>query len=228
MKILCPNHKDSTPSLHLYDERAWCFVCNYSCPIEEVATAEQRIKIRKEPTDVRASIEFIKTLPVRKIRGLQFPVNDTGFYIVWPNLSFYKKRLTGERTRYLGPRGIRPPIFSYTGSNKEILVLVEGEINCMSLREAFPSTKITVASPGSASQFNQFVPFYLTYKTIYCIVDKDAAGVANGVVLKRELMKSQKRVELVALEMDFNDVLVESGTDGIKQKVKQEAPGLEL
>ena len=29
-KILCPNHKDSSPSLHLYQNRAHCFVCGFN------------------------------------------------------------------------------------------------------------------------------------------------------------------------------------------------------
>lgn len=224
MKINCPAHEDRTPSLHVYEDGGFCFVCGYRCSLEELDVDPEIV--RKEPTDVGAEIQRINSLPRRGIRGLELPVDSSGFYIVWPGMDFYKKRWFRGDVRYTGPRGIRPPLFTYPGSDKSVLIIVEGEMNAMSLKQAFPDTTATIASPGSASELLRHLYDYLNYSYTYAIVDYDPAGVVNGVALKDELLRRGKRVELITLKQDFNDVLVSRGVNGVKEVCQKE--GLEM
>jgi 5S rRNA maturation endonuclease (ribonuclease M5) len=107
------------------------------------------------------------------------------------------------------------------------LILVEGEINALSLKEAFPETNVTIASPGSCTNFMNYIQQYLQYTNIVCIIDYDIPGVVHGDQLRRELRKHKKHVELIPMVgRDINDVLVQEGVDGVKAWAKSQ--GLEL
>lgn len=222
MKQLCPAHQDSTPSLEVYPDGAYCFVCGYSCSLDQINV--DPAKVYREPTDVPAEIARIQGLPRTEIRGLQLPYDDTGYYIVWPDNSFYKKRWFRGDTRYTGPRGVRPPMFLYPGEHKKQVVVVEGEINAMSLKLAYPNTKTCIVSPGSIT--NTVKPelhnYCLEFDSTYAIVDYDAAGVVYGKEFKYQLLQKGKRVDLIPLKQDFNDILITRGILGIKEIIEKE------
>lgn len=221
MKILCPNHKDTNPSMHLYEERGYCFVCGYTCPVEEVASPTQMGQIKKEKTDVDEMLQYISELPVREHRGLQFPTNSTGFYVVYPNAKFYKKRLFEGRSRYIGPRGHKVPLYVHEGKSDDV-VIVEGEINARTLFEA-RVTIATIASPGSSTEMLTHLDKLLTHCGIFAIVvDRDVPGVAWGLKLKSELLKRGRRVILAALEKDYNQILQEEGFEKVKEVYRKE------
>lgn len=216
MKVLCPNHKDKTPSLHVYEDRAYCFVCRYSCPSDQIVSADELKELKKAPTDIAQYVEYIKTLPIMGIRGLSFHSDTSGFYIIWPGDNYFKKRVTIEDTknRYIGPRGHRAPLWVHKG-NSNLLVIVEGELNAMSL--ALCNPRYTLISPGSATELPKTLDYALTFSTIVIIVDKDIPGVGWGANLKHELIKRQKKVQLVAVEKDINQILQEEGKEGVKK-----------
>lgn len=223
MKILCTLHQDNNPSMHVYPEWSYCFVCGGRIKTE---TLGLKVPVVERPFDIDAMLAYIKTLTIKTVRGLQLPDNSTGYYIVWPNAKFYKKRMYSGHSRYIGPPKMRPPLFKLPRieSRSRILTIVEGELNALSLKEAFPSA--TIYSPGSATELMRHYNEYLPFKYIYVIVDKDAPGVAYGLQLRNRLQKDGKHAKLIAVEEDFNDVLVERGVEGLKETFKKEALGL--
>jgi 5S rRNA maturation endonuclease (ribonuclease M5) len=226
MKVLCPNHEDTNPSMYVYPERAYCFVCNFSCPSEEVLNGEEIQKLKKEPEDIQETIRYIKTLRKVYHRKLEFYSNGQGYYIIWPNGSYYKfRRYTGD-TRYYGPVGHKTPLFVLKDEGYKTLFIVEGEINALSFKQAYVQDEWTVCSPGSATELPRHLEFYLRFNDIYVIVDKDPAGVVWGLKLKNELLSRGKKVQLVALEKDLNDIWQETGKEGIEETLRKE--GLDL
>lgn len=225
LKVLCPAHKDTNPSLHLYEEWAHCYTCGYHVRIEEIATPEQILSMQKEPTDIGAELEYISSLPLKEIRGLALPADDRGYYIVWPDGHFYKKRMFNDTPRYVAPRGHPLPLFVYSVHPRN-LVIVEGELNAMSLHEACV-TDATIASPGGVAvprknRQLKYLDKFLTFDQIIVIVDKDVAGVCWGVKVKEELLKRGKRVQLIALEKDFNQQLQDGGIEEIRKTWKSQ------
>lgn len=220
MKINCtnPEHDDRTPSMHVYSDGAYCFVCGHTSPLEEVISSEEIRLIKKDPEDVYARLKIIKQLPKGRIRGLLLPRDASGYYIIWPDNSFYKKRRFNDTPRYYCPRGNKPPLFFYQ-QDQTSLVIVEGELNA---KTVFLSTitSASICSPGSAGELLKHLSKYLTFKNILIIVDKDAVGVAYGLELKALLLKSKKKVTLNAVEKDANQILQDSGFEGVREWFK--------
>lgn len=201
-KVRCvnPSHRDDTPSMEVYAEGAYCFSCGYST---HDVTGDYTPKPK---TDIGAEIEYIKSLPKRGFRGLEFHFDKEGFYILWPDLAFYKKRIFEGTNRYVGPTGHRPPPFKIPGTDTKNLILVEGEINALSLSVSVGNL-YTIASYGAASNYSICIPLCLIYHSIFVIVDKDIAGVDSGIKLKNQLLKWGKTVHLIATERDVNQIL---------------------
>lgn len=215
--------------MELYHDGAWCFVCGYKCGLDKVTnevTIEEIKKLKeKEPENVKEKIKYILNLPKRQERGLLVPFDDTGFYIIWPEKDFYKyRRNSGIGPRYVGPRGVRAPIFWLRSENKntKVCVITEGELNALSLGLAFRNHTFDIVSTGSVNELNRHMQFYTRYDKIYIFVDRDPAGVYNGIRLKEELTQKGKRVILIALDKDFNDILQTDGTQGIKETLRKE------
>lgn len=203
-KTFCPAHEDATPSLHLYPDGAFCFVCGYSCPLEAIGNEVKAIRL--PPQDLPSMLSYIESLTPKLIRGLWLPSDERGYYVVWPDNKYYKQRLFRGDARYKGPRGHRAPLFRYHRDSKN-LVIVEGELNAMSLLQIMPDIDAEVVSPGSCNEMIRHLNKYLLFDRVWCIVDKDAPGVANGLALKDELRRFNKPCTLIALETDINDHL---------------------
>lgn len=216
MRIHCPYHDDKTPSMYCYEEFAHCFVCNAHVPVERVLDGEDISKVKQEAEDVVSRLRIIQELGIDRIRSLSLPRDNEGYYIVWPSGDFYKYRYFGEGQRYKGPKGHKAPVFNL-GPDSNTLVVVEGEINALSLAEAFKTRRYAISSPGSCNEMMRHLPFYLTFKSISIIVDKDIPGVANGAALKAELIKRKKRVRLIACEKDINQILQDEGKEGVRR-----------
>ncbi len=212
--------------MELYHDGAWCFVCGYKCELSEVTnevTIEEIKKLKKQaPENIEEKIKEIDCLPKKEVRGFNLPYSESGVYLVWPDKSYYKLRRFDDKPRYIGPKGHKAPLFIIGGS-KTTLVVVEGEYNALSLKKIYEKDDgPTIVSPGSASELIRHWKYYLLFQKIYVIVDRDAAGVANGIRLRDELKKKGKRVVLIALEEDFNDMLQRNGTQEIKKRLKEE------
>lgn len=216
MKVLCKFHNDTIPSMHIYGLWAYCYVCKTQCPTEELDLPEYAKLIpKKDPTNVIVMLKHIKTLPTQIIRGFKLHYDERGFYIIWPEGNYYKRRNFEGRVRYTAPSGIKPPLFVYGGTSKH-LVVIEGELNAMSAYRASWSD-YKIVSPGPASDFMRHIRFYNYYQKITLILDHDAAGVVFGCQLKETLLKSGKHCNLVTVKQDFNDTLVKHGEEAVRE-----------
>lgn len=202
--------------MEIYDDGGYCFACGWVD--KSLADIEAP---KREPENLKDTLDYIRKLPRKQVRGLLLPYDETGFYVVWPDNSFYKKRIYNDKTRYLAPKGHRPPLFKYPSQSKT-LVLLEGELNCMSLHLALPGPEIAIASPGSASEFARHFENYLLFHDIFAIVDRDPAGISSGIELKTKLLKRGKRVELIAVNPDYNEVLQTEGATGVLKQFKKD------
>lgn len=218
MKILCPYHEDTNPSMEVYDDYSHCFVCGAHVPNRQVGVKSAKV-LKKTPTDIKTEISYIQTLPTRRIRGLDVPYDSKGFYIVWPSGQFYKRRSFQDEARYLAPTGVKAPLLKYSGKLKTIAV-IEGELNAISAYESIKSSKnceyATIASPGAATEFKRFIGEYLGYDRIILILDSDAAGIVAGLETKEMLLKLNKHASLVLKDTDYNDTLQLSGISEVK------------
>lgn len=217
MKVLCPRHDDNTPSMEIYPDSGYCWVCGAIVPLEELDLDE--IPIKQQPEDLSAMRRYIETLPTKTIRGLCLPEGPEGYYILWPGSDFYKLRTYRGGVRYKSPSGHRAPLFNL-GPYSKTLVLCEGEFNALSLAEAMEKRTWTIASPGSCNELSKHLEEYLTYDLIHVIVDFDKPGIIAGLKLKEQLVSRRKKVRLHAVESDFNDVLQTKGKEEIRRWVR--------
>ncbi len=82
MKILCtsPEHDESTPSMEVYDDGGYCFSCGW---VDK--SVGDREAPPREVVDIKDKLQRIEALPIKLIRGLQLPYNQSGYFIVWPD-----------------------------------------------------------------------------------------------------------------------------------------------
>lgn len=215
MRINCtsPAHTDDVPSMAIYEDGGFCHACGYLD--RSIANTDAP---KREQENIGDKLEYIRSLPRKEIRGLQLPYDSSGYFIVWPDNSYYKKRLWDGPSRYMGPAGHKPSLLRFSGLGSS-LVIVEGELNAMSLRFNYKSN---IVSPGSATNIMNYLQDYLLYgPNIAIVVDRDPIGVVMGLELKRELQKRGKRVSLIAVKQDLNDVLQHEGIEGIKKWQKE-------
>jgi len=207
--INCPLHSDQHASMKIYGPVAYCFVCCMSIPTAELNLPSSITPQTKQIEDVGAMMEYIKTLPTAHIRGLELPYDESGYFVVWPNGRFFKKRKNYGSTRYLAPAGHKVPLYICPGDSRNLLV-VEGELNAQSLYNVIWEHDYKIVSPGSAGEFLKHIDFYLKYDKITLILDRDAAGVVHGTHIKDILLKHRRNASLVLVKTDFNDKLQES------------------
>jgi hypothetical protein len=199
--------------MEVYPDGVFCFVCGFVGP----TNPEDQVYERKEPENIKETLDYVESLPIRDIRGLQLRSDEEGFYIIWPGRNFYKKRLYEGKVRYVGPRGHRPPPMVLPG-DQNVVTVVEGELNALSLKQVFSGT---VISAGAASELPRLAELCLRFPYTNVIVDKDIPGVAFGLQLKEKLLKLKKRVNFVATEKDLNQILQDEGKEGLKEWSKQ-------
>lgn len=230
-KINCRWHPDATASMHIYADHAYCFGCKKRVSLEEIgekATFTRRsfnYTVRKE--NIKSSLERINKLPKKLIRGLPLPFDESGYYLVYPNTDYYVKRLWEgtNSNKYKNPLGLSKELFRVRlAEPKEALLIVEGQLNALTADTVFRQANVSIISPGSANDLNnrKFIEYYLQYKRVCLIVDKDAAGVVSATALRDTLLKSGiKRVAIYPMQKDLNQVLLESGEDAVRQEVHQ-------
>lgn len=221
-KILCPFHVDTTPSMHVYQNEGrtvgYCFVCSAQARLQDL---EDKYTAPVVQTNIVERMDYINFLPTKQIRGLELPYDHYGFYVVWPDDKFYKRRNWEGKARYIGPSGHKPPLLVANKVEGESLTIVEGELNVLSLFSSLGSLSGNLVSPGSSSELVRHIKHYLNYKKIYIFVDNDAAGAVHGYQLKELLLKHRKDVRLFLLDKDFNDILQEHGKDAVKKEFRK-------
>lgn len=220
-KILCPYHQDNTPSLHIYGEWAHCYVCQAHCLTSELNLPEYLAPtIRPEPTNVKERLKYIQGLPTKMIRGLQLPYDNSGYYVVYPVSEYYKRRNWEGKTRYIGPSGVKAPLYVCPGTASH-LIICEGELNALSLYQALWGD-YKIVSPGSASEMMRHIKSYLLYNKITIIADWDAAGAVHAGALRDHLLKARKTCRLILMTDDFNSILEKHGEEEVRARFERE------
>lgn len=226
-KYLCPKHREDTPSANAYTDGYHCFGCGARGPLSELGIpAGERIEITYVE-DITASINRIRALPKQEIRGFSLHADDRGYYLLWPDFSYYKRRVYGAEasSKYRGPSGHSKPPFKVSEGSGSHLVLVEGEFNALSLGALEPP--FDVVSPGGAGDFYSrtgtlHLKDYAKFGRVDIVVDADAAGAQAAIETKAKLITlgcSDVRIHLV--ELDFNDILVKDGKEALRDECKR-------
>ncbi len=228
-RIRCPWHNEKTPSL-VRQKTAWhCYgACGRNYTQAEVEAKVGEVVPYEEcdddKEDIQEKLRYIESLPRREIRGLFLPADERSYYITWPDGDFYKARpfnpLRGSK--YLGPKGHVPPLYWARKSGQK-LIITEGEINALSIAQAFGN--YAVCSPGASSMFgsdklSKYLPAFLSYDSILVILDDDPAGTKGLIEAKAFFLYKHPFVSFVQLKTDANDILQESGPEGLRQAVQ--------
>lgn len=219
-RILCPHHKERTPSCVIYDDHYYCFSCGAHGKASELGLKLGDIKPR-EPEDIAKTLAYISSLPRTEIRGLNLPVDDKYYYVVWPDGSYYKRRdKSGGPSKYLCPIGHSKPLFKADVKGRKTLCIVEGEINALSLSAIYPP--FDVVSPGSATEFTsrKYLTEYAKYDRFIIVADADPAGLKAAINLKSELLKRTPHVRTHLMGQDANDILVQQGPNVLRKEVE--------
>lgn len=225
-KIRCPFHAEETPSCVLYEERYHCYGCGKNGPLSDLNLDLGPPKPRKPPTNLKARRDYIATLPTKEIRGIPLKYDDRGYYLVWPDSLYYKCRLfdPADGPKYANPTGHSQPLFWARRSwpATPVLLVVEGEINALSIKEALPEAD--VVSPGSAGDFladkqRANLTLFSRYASIVVVVDRDAAGTAAAIHLKGMLLGKVPSINIVLMEKDANQVLVDHGKRQLREEI---------
>lgn len=235
-KINCPFHKeilgkhDSTASCHIYPETDtyYCFGCGATGKIKDLP-GEHKLSlletVKKPKEDLERSFKRIHNLPVRKVRGLDLHTDSLGYYIIWPEDKYYKKRLykPGVGGKYLSPTGHKKPLFYASRNNTDRLIIVEGEINALSIAEVVKDWSI--CSPGSAADFystntKKYMKEFEKYQEILVIADDDPAGDEAARKLLKLLREVCFCVRGQLMSIDANQILVAEGEEVLYNVLK--------
>jgi DNA primase len=225
-KILCPYVAERTASLEVYHDGFYCFGCGEHGTLEDLQKQiGEDFKVVTLNTRASRVVPFsyevskILKLPLKNIRGLDLHCDADSYYIVWPDNSYYKKRLINkEKDKYRSPYKIKKSILEMPGSYRDLLV-VEGELNALSAYRALPDFKI--CSPGSATDFMKYTEYYMQYDFIFLAFDYDTAGCDNAIKLRDYLLQRKKQVFLYPMRTDFNELLTTVGIDAIRREIEK-------
>lgn len=225
-RIICQFHKESTPSLVLYGDRYYCFGCgakgksNTLKNIDQSLITDDEVVVRE---DLNETFNYINSLNRIDHRGLSFPCDAKGYYIVWPNGQYYKKRLFGEeKSKYRCPIGHKKPLFIAldAGPKAKGLIVVEGEINAMSL--ALCIKDYSIVSPGGSTEFDKkYLPYLVGYDRVFIVADKDSAGAKAVINLKSILVQYTPYIKYSLLEQDINEILIKYGQEKVRETLKE-------
>jgi hypothetical protein len=228
-RYLCPDHQESTPSAVVYGDRYFCFGCGAQGPSSVLGVTAQEGIVDEYVEDLEDSIRYIRSLPTRPIRGFNLHFNDRGYYLLWPDHSYYKFRSNTVDTpggKYRGPKGHRkPPFVIPTCPQAPTLALVEGEFNAMSL--GLLELPMRIVSPGGAGDFyskmgERYLPIYAKHPNVLIVCDNDAPGAQAAIETKARLLTlCSNNVTIVLVDKDFNDVLQAEGKDGLRREVER-------
>jgi DNA primase len=226
-RILCPHHKESTPSCVIYPD-GWytCFGCGARGRAKDIGQ-EVRKTGTKYVENVSETLAHIATLPKRLVRGHFLHCDEHHYYVVWPDGSYYKRRsFAGDVAgpKYRGPSGVRKPIFWARAEAHPGLIIVEGELNALSVAEAVDWAD--VVSPGGAGDFashrlKEDLPNYLKYQTILIVADADKAGAIAVIELASALRPHVSDVRIFLMEEDANDILVNHGKEKLREEFEK-------
>lgn len=223
-KILCPFHQERTPSCVIYSDHFACYGCGKRGPRSALKGEYATMPIEDpEPEDLAEAFRYIDSLPFTEQRGLSLPTDRDGFYIVWPDRSYYKYRFFSPwGPKYIGARGHVKPLFTANTAASRVCLMVEGELNALSLAKAVP--ELTVVSPGGSGNFSKkqiaaLLTQMANYDILTLIVDEDAAGAKAVVEALPVLRLAGKRVWTWLMTPDANQTLQDVGVEALRSRV---------
>lgn len=220
-RILCPFHEERTPSCVIYATQYVCFGCGKRGPVSELNMPNYAPKPRYIE-DIDAKLQYIGDLPKKMIRGIELPYDAEGYYIVYPKVKYYIKRLFSglSNNKYKSPSGHPKPVYELNMAPGTVLFVIEGQLNALSVYTACPD--LSVISPGSAVDLcsETFLKYYLQFENIVICTDLDIAGVEFGRKLQKTLVEHNRRTVFYPMDMDFNEILEREGVEGVQKEVK--------
>lgn len=226
-KIKCPYHEDSTASMEVYgDGFAHCFGCGITVEHEKLGyTGPLR---EKYVENLEEKFAYINGLPKKEIRGVLLPYDSVSYFIVWPDGSYYNQRYFDlTNGKYKLPSGHQKRLFwAKRQDYRDTLIIVEGEINALSIALVCP-THCSVVCPGGAGDFysrtsDKYLDTYMDYARVILVADKDSAGAIAVIQLKSNLLAlGARNVTIHLMEVDANDILVKHGTEKLKDEIKK-------
>lgn len=232
-RIICPNpeHIEQTPSCAVYEDGSmYCFGCSKFW--QSGQQSPNTVPIKKYVEDLPPKFSYIESLDQVEHRGLKFHADRDGYYVVWPDKSYYKLRKWDFNTKdmkYCGAPGHKKPWFVLSAKTSNTVyislkecVIIEGEINALSLRQAYP--EIDIYCPGGVGNFTDsnsksMLPLITQYASIYIIVDCDDVGVKAAIKFKKLIQPPCMDVNIILMEQDVNSILVDKGVEEIRRKV---------
>lgn len=225
-RVLCPRHQEETPSCVVYDTTAYCFGCNTNIPLEELGLTPDYSRPKEPPEDLVKSLAKIDALPRALVRGFNLPIDENGYYLVWPERNYYKyRKFINSEPKYVGPKGHKTPLYQIKVKGCDSCVVIEGEFNALSLtRVTVPSD---IISPGSAGHFygkdsETLLQFLRNYRKVFIIVDEDGPGVKAAIQLKVKLVAQGQPYTYISLwPKDANDILVQDGEEKLEERVRE-------
>lgn len=210
----------------IYPDGGYCFGCNKSMKVD--TGVKPKVKMTQKVGDINQTLGYINSLPKKEIRGLELPYDNLGYYIVYSGNNFYLRRNWKDGIKYVYPANVEIPIFiALDATFTKNLIIVEGQINALSLVSSLNNGEASIVSPGSANKLNnkKYIDYYLKYDNILIIVDMDEPGILAAQKLKATLYKNKKNYEVMYMEKDFNDLLVYGGKEAVKEAYKK---GMEM
>lgn len=226
-RILCPFHTERTPSCVVYPTGFKCYGCGRTGTLQDLGRSEAPKIKETYVEDIKSSIERIKTLSVRNIRGIDLPCDSEYYYIVYPTGDYYNARRIDSSAshvqKYKCPAGIRRPLFHALDVPSAVCIVCEGEINAISISQAYP--EVACVSPGGSSDFYgkrllKDLTHYKKYDRIIVVTDEDKAGCIAAIQLKTHLTPIVPDVDIFLMPIDANDILVKYGKEALKEVVK--------
>lgn len=226
-KYICPKHKDTNPSAHAYSDHYFCFVCHARGPITELGLEPGEKVEYTYVEDLQATLGYIRDLPKKTIRGFSLPFSSRGYFLVWPDQSYYKLRIEGaaDGQKYRGPAGHKKPWMLCRQGDSGQVALVEGEFNALSLALVCPT--LTVISPGGAGDFyskgsEKALQKLTLYDKVYVVTDDDAAGSVAAIQATSKLKHfGVKDVKICLMSTDANEIHTSQGTEALKTEARK-------
>lgn len=186
--------------------------------------APEEAPLPVEAEDLEAAYAYIDSLPLTSVRGLMLPTDGKSYFITWPNRDYYKRRFfesTGPK--YIGATGHERPLFIANYAGGDTCVLVEGELNALSIAKACP--ELSVVSPGGAGDFNskrlkRHLHSLVLFSTIIVVADDDRAGHEALILGASYLSAKGFQVRTMRMAPDANDLLCK-GDEGREELRKR-------
>lgn len=225
MKILCPWHEEQTPSCEVYPDGYKCFGCGARGPLSELPEKYRTLEPEPvQPEDLEKAYQYIDSLPKKRVRGLLLPADEFSFFIPWPDKRYYKRRFFEPQNgpKYIGARGHRKPWFIANWTDSPAVVLVEGELNALSISQACP--ELSVVSPGGSGDFYSKGSKKYWQNVVYCstillVADKDEAGAKAIIEAKSAIDTAERQAKWLLMKEDANEILQKEGRESLRKQI---------